>query len=136
LLTDAKDHLQAEDTSMPRPAPASTPVVDEGVARWAFDHGEAAGLSTDTLPGSPLLYLPLKAPMRTRGVLAIAPRDPLRVQGPEARRQLETFASLVAIAVERMHYVEVAQTTLLQMESESLRNSLCCRRSRTICGRR
>ena len=27
-------------------------------------------------------------------------------------------------AVERMHYVEVAQTTLLQMESESLRNSL------------
>jgi two-component system sensor histidine kinase KdpD len=62
--------------------------------------------------------------MRTRGVLAIAPRDPLRVQGPETRRQLETFASLVAIAVERMHYVEVAQTTLLQMESESLRNSL------------
>jgi two-component system sensor histidine kinase KdpD len=49
---------------------------------------------------------------------------PLRVQGPEARRQLETFASLVAIAVERMHYVEVAQSTLLQMESESLRNSL------------
>ena len=52
------------------------------------------------------------------------PRDPLRVQEPEARRQLETFASLVAIAVERMHYVDVAQNTLLQMESESLRNSL------------
>jgi two-component system sensor histidine kinase KdpD len=98
--------------------------IDAGVARWAFDHGEPAGLGTDTLPGSPLLYLPLKAPMRTRGVLAIAPRDALRVQGPEARRQLETFASLVAIAVERMHYVEVAQSSLLQMESESLRNSL------------
>ncbi len=123
LLTDAKDHLRAEIVNA-RDGTGSTPDVDEGVARWAFDHGEAAGLSTDTLPGSPLLYLPLKAPMRTRGVLAVAPREPLRVQGPEARRQLETFASLVAIAVERMHYVDVAQTTLLQMESESLRNSL------------
>jgi len=123
LLTDTRDHLQAAILAA-KAAAGETPVVDEGVARWAFDHGEAAGLSTDTLPGSPLLYLPLKAPMRTRGVLAIAPRDPLRVQGPEARRQLETFASLVAIAVERMHYVDVAQTTLVQMESESLRNSL------------
>lgn len=123
LLTDTRDHLQAAILAA-KTGTGETPVVDEGVARWSFDHGEAAGLSTDTLPGSPLLYLPLKAPMRTRGVLAIAPRDPLRVQGPEARRQLETFASLVAIAVERMHYVDVAQTTLLQMESESLRNSL------------
>ncbi len=123
LLTDAGDHLQVETVNA-KGRSGSTPIIDEGVARWAFDHGEAAGLSTDTLPGSPLLYLPLKAPMRTRGVLAIAPREPPRVQGPEARRQLETFASLVAIAVERMHYVEVAQSTLLQMESERLRNSL------------
>ncbi|MEF8715391.1 MAG: DUF4118 domain-containing protein, partial [Accumulibacter sp.] len=84
LLTDAGDHLQVETVNA-KGRSGSPPIVDEGVARWAFDHGEAAGLSTDTLPGSPLLYLPLKAPMRTRGVLAIAPRDPLRVQGPEAR---------------------------------------------------
>jgi len=121
LLADLDDRLQDTTTKL---GAGGTPLIDAGVARWSFDHGEAAGLTTDTLPGSPLLYLPLKAPMRTRGVLAIAPRDPLRVQGPEARRQLETFASLVAIAVERMHYVEVAQNTLLQMESESLRNSL------------
>lgn len=99
-------------------------VIDEGVARWTFDHGEPAGLFTATLPGSSLLYLPLKAPMRTRGVLAIAPNDAVRIQGPEARYQLETFANLIAIAVERIHYVEVAQNTLVQMESESLRNSL------------
>jgi len=121
LLSDLEDRLK------PATAGSGTTTAggfDEGVARWAFDHGEAAGLGTDTLPGSPMLYLPLKAPMRTRGVLAIAPRDPVRLQDPEARRQLETFASLVAIAVERIHYVEVAQNTLVQMESESLRNSL------------
>jgi two-component system sensor histidine kinase KdpD len=123
LLTDAEDRL------LP-PLFASTtgtgghPPVDDGVARWAFDRGEGAGLGTDTLPGSPLLYLPLQAPMRTRGVLAIAPRDALTVQSPEARRQLDTFAALIAIAVERMHYVDVAQATTVQMESERLRNSL------------
>ena len=44
-----------------------------GTAQWAFDNAQAAGLGTDTLAGSACLYLPLKAPMRTRGVLAIKP---------------------------------------------------------------
>ena len=125
MLSDMNDRLQLASPKVSAVGTApGTAAIDEGVARWAFDHGEAAGLGTDTLPGSPMLYLPLKAPMRTRGVLAVAPRDALSVQAPEARRQLETFASLVAIAVERMHYVDVAQNTLVQMESESLRNSL------------
>jgi len=123
LLTDAEDRLLPPLLAASAGA-GGRPVVDEGVARWAFDHGEGAGLGTDTLPGSPLLYLPLQAPMRTRGVLAVAPRDPLAVQSPEARRQLDTFAALIAIAVERMHYVDVAQSTTVQMESERLRNSL------------
>jgi len=37
---------------------------------------------------------------------------------------LETCASLLAISLERIHYVEVAQDTTVQMESERLRNSL------------
>ena len=43
---------------------------------------------------------------------------------PEQRRQLDTFAALIAIALERVHYVEVAQSATVQMESERLRNSL------------
>ena len=43
---------------------------------------------------------------------------------PSSKRQLDTFAALAAIALERVHYVEVAQQALLQMESERLRNSL------------
>ncbi len=43
---------------------------------------------------------------------------------PEQTRQLDTFAALAAIALERVHYVEVAQQALIQMESERLRNSL------------
>jgi two-component system sensor histidine kinase KdpD len=62
--------------------------------------------------------------MRIRGVLALEPRDPRRLMAPEQRRLLDTFARLIAISLERVHYVEVAQTTTLQMESERLRNSL------------
>ena len=95
-----------------------------GAAQWAFDKGQPAGVGTDTLAGSAFLYLPLHAPMRTRGVLAIRPQSRRLLLVPEQQRQLDTFAALAAIALERVHYVEVAQQALLRMESERLRNSL------------
>ncbi len=98
--------------------------VDMGIARWAFDHGEPAGQGTETLPGSPVLYLPLKAPMRIRGVLALEMADPGKLIIPEQWRLLDTFSALLAISIERVHYVGVAQDTTVQMESERLRNSL------------
>jgi two-component system sensor histidine kinase KdpD len=118
FLLDLQDRLQ-----MPLSA-AHGATLDLGTAQWALDHGEAAGLGTDTLPGSAWLYLPLKAPMRTRGVLALQPEQPRLLLVPEQRQQLETFAVLAAIALERVHYVEVAQQATVQMESERLRNSL------------
>ena len=116
--------LDAEDRLRSLAPPADGAGLDAGTARWAFDHAQAAGLGTDTLPGSAWLYLPLKAPMRTRGVLALCPDEPRLLLVPEQRRQLETFAALTAIALERVHYVEVAQSATLQIESERLRNSL------------
>ena len=108
----------------PVDVPGGVPPIDPAICQWAFDHGTEAGCGTDTLAGSPLLYVPLAAPMRTRGVLALQPQDPQRLMAPEQRRLLDTFARLIAIALERVHYVSVAQTTTVQMESERLRNSL------------
>ncbi len=119
LLTDDNDRLQPA-----LPSPNGLPAVDMGIAQWAFDHAEAAGQGTNTLAASPILYLPLKAPMRLRGVLALEVRHTDRLLIPEQRRLLDTFASLIAIALERVHYVEVAQNTTVQMESERLRNSV------------
>jgi two-component system sensor histidine kinase KdpD len=62
--------------------------------------------------------------MRTRGVLALAPADPQLIALPEQYRLLETFAAQIALALERVHYVEVAQDALVSMESERLRNAL------------
>ncbi|UCV28020.1 two-component system sensor histidine kinase KdpD [Ferribacterium limneticum] len=119
LLTDDNDRLQPA-----LPSANGLPAVDMGIAQWAFDHAEPAGQGTNTLAASPILYLPLKAPMRLRGVLALEVRHTDRLLIPEQRRLLDTFASLIAIALERVHYVEVAQNTTVQMESERLRNSV------------
>jgi len=117
LLADEHDRLNF-------PVARSQVPVDAGIAQWAFDHAEAAGAGTGTLPGSPVLYVPLKAPMRTRGVLAVQPSGTRWLLIPEQRRQLDTFATLIAIAIERVHYVDIAQLTTVQIESERLRNSL------------
>jgi two-component system sensor histidine kinase KdpD len=98
--------------------------IDTVLAQWVFDHGEAAGTGTHTLPGSTVLYLPLKAPMQTRGVLAVEPHDWGALADPALRRQADVFATLIAIAIERLHYVEVAQQALVSIESEQLRSSL------------
>ena len=118
LVADDNNKLQAALIT------GDAPQVDTAIAQWAFDKTEPAGYGTDTLPSSPTLYLPLSAPMRVRGVLAVQPRDASRLAEPEQRRLLETCGSLLAISLERIHYVNVAQATTVQMESERLRNSL------------
>jgi len=98
--------------------------IDMAIARWVVDHAEPAGIGTDTLPAAGKLYLPLKAPVRTRGVLVFEPADAGQLLIPEQHRLLETCAALIAIALERVHFVTVAQRTLVDMESERLRNSV------------
>lgn len=115
--------LMADDNGQLQGVHASALPVDMAVAQWAFSKSEAAGCGTDTLPASASLVLPLKAPMRTRGVLIVEPPD-RRVWGTEQRRLLDTCASLLAISLERIHYIDVAQASTVQIESERLRNSL------------
>ena len=108
----------------PPPVRPGKPKVDLAIAQWCFDRNDPAGLGTDTLPAASLLYLPLKAPLRTRGVLAVAPEQRRLLMIPEQRRLLDTFAALIAIALERVHFAAVARDTLVKMEAERQRNSL------------
>jgi two-component system sensor histidine kinase KdpD len=121
---DARSTLLAADGhDRLLPLPGGNAAVDDAVAQWAFDRGEAAGFGTDTLAASACLVLPLKAPMRLRGVLAVQPAGRATL-GPDQRRLLETCASLLAISLERIHYIDVARKSTVQIESERLRNSL------------
>ena len=119
MLPDAEGKLR-----LAAPRADTTLEVDIGTAQWAFESGQPAGYGTDTLPGGDILYVPLRAPSRARGVLALEAHDRRLLSIPEQRQLLDTFAAVIAIALERMHYVGVAQEALLKMESERLRNSL------------
>lgn len=83
-----------------------------------------AGHGTDTLSAAPGLYVPLCAPVRARGVLVLQLRAPHRLRVPEERRLLDACASQIALALERVHFVEVAQHTQVAMEGERMRNTL------------
>jgi two-component system, OmpR family, sensor histidine kinase KdpD len=98
--------------------------LDLDIAQWVYDQQKPAGRGTDTLPANNALYLPLKAPMRTRGVLALITDHAAELAIPEQQRMLDTFASQIALALERVHYVEIAQDALINMESERMRNAL------------
>lgn len=125
LLPDGNGRLQPpSSTDAVRQDIPNMTVLDLGVAQWAFDHATPAGAGTDMLPSSSFFYMPLVAPVRTRGVLAIQPEDKEWELMPEQRKQLDTFAALAAIALERVHYIDVAQDVVVRMESERLRNSL------------
>ena len=79
-------------------------VFDErrlGVATWVFEHGQPAGRGTETLSSATLFYLPLKAKEVTVGVLGVSLGKPDRLLLPEQRRLLESFASIIAMALAR-----------------------------------
>ncbi len=116
LTTDAHDQLV-----LPTQPPAD---FDASVADWAFRNAQPAGLATSTLAAQPWHYVPLQAPMRIRGVLALKPAQPRWLLIPEQKQQLDTLARQIAIALERVHYVDIAQKALVEMESERLRNAL------------
>jgi two-component system sensor histidine kinase KdpD len=101
-----------------------TGFVELSVAQWVFDHMEAAGNGTETLSGASALYLPLKGPMAPRGVLVVQSGGAASLRTPDGRRLLDACCFTLAQALERIHYVEIAQDTVLRMEGEKMRNTL------------
>ncbi|WP_250512736.1 sensor histidine kinase KdpD [Caballeronia sp. INDeC2] len=124
LLPDAAEKVRQKVGEPDPDVTLDAARLDLDIAQWVYDQQKPAGRGTETLPASQALYLPLKAPMRTRGVLALATEREAELAVPEQRRMIETFASQIALALERVHYVEIAQDALVNMESERLRNSL------------
>ncbi|HRY15169.1 MAG TPA: DUF4118 domain-containing protein [Candidatus Competibacteraceae bacterium] len=119
LLPDDHDRLQ------PPAAGPGKPTVDVAIAQWCFDCSAPAGFGAESgFAAAPLLYLPLRAPLHTRGVIVVEPEQPSSLLAPEQRQLLDTFAMLIAIALERVHFARVARDMLVRMEAERERHSL------------
>ncbi|TFV93874.1 DUF4118 domain-containing protein [Oxalobacteraceae bacterium OM1] len=125
LLPDADGRLrEAPCSSVQASGAPRLGVMDLGLAQWSYDHAKPAGIGADFMPSSEQAFIPLVSPMRTRGVLVLRPVSANGTQTLRQSSQVRSFAALVAIALERQHYIDVAQEVTVHMESERLRNSL------------
>jgi two-component system sensor histidine kinase KdpD len=123
-LFEAKVALILPDSTDRLFPPKEGEFADLSVAQWAYDHSQRAGLGTSILNAAKAHYLPLKAPMRCRGVLALQPQHQTSLDRPDDNRLLEACCSSMALALERIHFAGIAQETLVRMEGERMRNSL------------
>jgi len=87
-----------------KPHSASTLVLGEkdlSVATWVFNLRKPAGRFTDTLPMAEAYFVPLFTPTQVVGVIGVRTHraEPLTI---EQKALLETFASQISSAIERM----------------------------------
>jgi two-component system sensor histidine kinase KdpD len=97
---------------------------ERGVAQWVFEHGEPAGLGTQTLPGARATYLPLRGSTGTLGVMGVLPDGSPQWTEPDQHQLLEAFANQTALALERSLLAEQGQADRRRADEERLRNAL------------
>jgi len=104
------------------PPEDSLTVRDRSAADWSWQHGEAAGWSTATLPTSDWLFLPLGTARGIQGVLGVA--FDAKAMTPEQRSLLHALADQVAVVLDRIALGADLERTRLSAESEKLRGAL------------
>lgn len=97
---------------------------EETVAKWCFDYATPAGLGTDTMPSSAYYYLPLRGTKETLGVVGIKPNTTIGLLLPDQTLMLQTFAGLLASALERSLTADAAEKSKIIAEKEKVRNIL------------
>lgn len=120
LLPDGQGRLQTLREELPYLLTEN----ERGVAQWVFEHGEAAGRGTATLPGAKATYLPLKGAGGAMGVLGVLPEGEAQWTEPDQRRLLEAFAHQAALALERLRLSEQNAEARRRMDEEELRAAL------------
>jgi two-component system, OmpR family, sensor histidine kinase KdpD len=106
------------------PAPYALDERERAVAQWSFDHAQAAGRGTTTLPAAVAIYLPLASSGRTVGVLGVPLRDPADFRDPARRRLVDALAGQTAVALERLALAERTRESEVEVEAERLRTAL------------
>ncbi|MGZ3816066.1 MAG: ATP-binding protein, partial [Bdellovibrio sp.] len=96
---------------------------DRAVATWAFESGKPAGWSTDTLSNSKSLYIPLKTPNESVGVLVFHPTTKGRLN-LEQENLLYTIARQLAVSLERHFFEKRLHESQRLEESEKLHQTL------------
>jgi len=106
------------------PALSQLPTNSRAAADWALRNGQKAGWTTDTLPDSPWLFIPLRAGDRTIGLLGIARGGGREILTEPQRRLVETLSEVSALILERGRMVSEVAEAQRYSETEKLRTAL------------
>ncbi|MBL8519247.1 MAG: DUF4118 domain-containing protein [Betaproteobacteria bacterium] len=123
LLPDAAGALEVVRAAPGSSGGPATPAWDVNVARAVFGMAADARGARPAIESGGCLYLALSAPLCTRGVMVVM-RGTAAPEDPGAEPDFATAAALLALALERVHLVDVAHRATLHMENERLRNTL------------
>lgn len=94
---------------------------EDEIAARVYRDGRVVRLDAADGSSDAVVWLPLQGATRRRGVLAIR----ARAASSDAEMALLTsIAALATTALERIHFVAVAQATTLEIQAERLRNSM------------
>jgi two-component system, OmpR family, sensor histidine kinase KdpD len=98
--------------------------ADMAAAKWAFQHGTAAGRGADTLPGAKRLFLPMRTGRGTIGIVGLDSDRPGPLLAPDQRRLFDSLADQAALAIERVNLVADIDRARIAAETERLRAAL------------
>ena len=119
---DAAVWLRDENGLTQHPASSFVPSKkDESVAMWAFQKKQAAGKSTDTLPDSECLHIPLVAGDRAEGVLSVRLKT---LPTLEQRELLDAFAAQLAVFMNKERALQESREAQVARESQKLQKVL------------
>lgn len=104
-----------------RPPGETFDFAETRAVRGVYATGQAIPANRELHDHRLTMLLPLDGSTRRRGVLAI--HYPAADEAPEAALGA-AIAAVVATAVERLHFVDIAQASLLDAESERLRSAI------------
>ena len=98
--------------------------VETHLATLAIKTQKTVSSSALNTTGWGCVYIPLVSGEHGHGILVLAAHEESTEITPEKIALCEAYASLLAITLERLHFVEVAYTQQLNVTSERLRSSI------------
>ena len=119
-LPDELERLACSDSSNPW----ACLLPEQLQIQHSYTSGERQYSKEFAAAGCHTAYLPLRGATRMRGVLVLDLPDVKGELAADRRLFLEALSSLLATALDRLHFVAVAQEAELGIQSERLRSSI------------
>jgi two-component system sensor histidine kinase KdpD len=104
--------------------PALEHINEQSVAEWVFRNGKMAGWSTDTLPLSQGIYVPIKFGERSEGVLVFYPLQPKRFLSSEEKGFLLTISRRLGMYMEKYAFEETVRVHHYAKHIEQLHHAI------------